>query len=221
MIKKEIQLHSQNLTVEDIKSAGFTAIDGGFDRISLPPFFITEAVNTFHNITVAALIDFPYGMSDSKVRQHATLDTIHKGAQGIDLVLNAHWLINNKTDIFIEDIKAHQKICEEHEVSLKVMIDYRRLNLLELKQAYGILFDLGTDDTMVATGHFMDNFTDQYTIINVLKKAFFGALSFTMNGTVCNRNHLDRLEESEIYGVRLHSEHAIRILFPAKITSNS
>jgi len=216
---KELQLHGHVLYNSDVSIACFDAVHRDFDRISLPPFFIPQIAETLkENVTIAALIDFPYGMSDTKIRQHATLDCIHKGATGIDLVINAHWLINDKKSMVQEDIATHKRICDENDISLKVMVDYRRLRLPQIKTAFSILWNCGVRDATVSTGHFMDSFIDQFAILNVLKTSYVNKIQFVMNGTVATEGHLKQLDK-EGFGIRLHSGHAARILFPVKTIS--
>jgi len=216
---KELQLHGHNLLLDDVIQAGFTAIESDFDCISVPTFFLSKLKTELtDSILVSALIDFPYGMSNASVRQHSSLDALHKGANAIDLAINTHWVLNAKPDLITEDIQAHQKMCEDHDATFKISIDYRRLRLLELRWVFALLCDLNIEYASIATGHFMDNFADQLAVLHLLQDSYKN-IDFIMNGTVNNQGHLDKLAFSKIFGVKLHSAHAIRILFPAKIAS--
>lgn len=156
-------------------------------------------------------VDYPYGLSNTKVRQHQTLSMIKHGARAIDLILNPVYILNNKRSCLINDIKANRLICNENNVIFRVMLEYRHFDEEVYAEMVKICKILRLPYIFPSTGHFADDYVDNLIICKMIQSEYPDAKIIT-NGNIWEKEHYDIIEKSNIYGVRLRSGYDIRVL---------
>mgnify|MGYP001406294807 CR=1 FL=1 len=90
---------------KEIKNV-FQAIANGIDGISLPIHMIREMREYLpSNLVISAPVDYPCGLSSSKVRYHMALNSIKSGANTLDYVPN-HYFLKHKFSELKKEIKT-------------------------------------------------------------------------------------------------------------------
>ena len=156
-------------------------------------------------------IDFPYGLSETKVRQHETLSAIKRGATAIDLILNPVYLLNDKAEKLIKDIRANKAICSDNDVIFRVMLDYHSFTQEIYSQMIFICKNLRLPYIFPSTGHFSDDYMDNL-IVSKLIQAQYPSAKVITNGNIWKKEHYDTVSKSGLHGVRLRSNYDIRVL---------
>lgn len=193
----------------EVKKQVFSAINMGVAGISIPYIFLSDITSIIHDgISVSCPIDYPRGMSDIKLRNHATIKAIHSGATSIDLVANTTLYINGKVREFYDDIKSHINICDQNNITLRVMVDYRNLDTGDLltKVFQGLSY-CGVEYGFVSTGYHVDDFMDNLIMSKIVNK--HSEINMICNGNIYLPEHYESLSNSDVFGIRFHNINAI------------
>lgn len=92
------------------------------DKLCVPSLFINRFVDVVPN--VAALIDFPYGLSPTKVRMHEIIYAAKAGAKTIDLTLNNSYLADCNFKSIIGDLADCLRTAEHHSIDTRVILEH-------------------------------------------------------------------------------------------------
>lgn len=208
MIYTEFACYDTEYTVE-VKDHVFRAIDRGVKGVSVPSIFLSHVKSILSgDITLSCPIDYPDGRDDTKLRNHAVLKAVHKGADAIDLVANLTLFLNGKAKEFADDIKSNIEICKENGASCRVMADYRKIEdgkkYMELWKA---LVGLGVSFGFVSTGCYVDDCLDNLTLAKRIEEKY--GISMICNGNVYLPNHFGLIQQSKAFGVRFHNINAV------------
>ena len=193
----------------DVKKNVFEALDY-VHGLSIPSIFLTD-IHDFlpHGITLSCPIDWPNGWSDTKIRAHETVKAIHKGANAIDLVANVIAFVNNKPKAFVEDIKVQKSICDENNVSLRVMTDYRKINDMEqFRKMWSLLKEAGVEYGFGSTGIYTDDHLDIISLCGIIQQNY--AINMICNGNIYLPEQFEQVKKSEPFGIRFTNVNAIK-----------
>lgn len=198
-------------TNQDIVQAKvFTALSCGVQGISVPSILLGKIAPSIpHGITLSCPIDWPLGASSVSIRNHSVISSIHQGATAIDLVSNRILYANNFDD-YLLDLESNIKICEDNNVTLRVMIRYRHLENDEFANVCRTLQKLGVEYVLPATGYEVDNWTDNMLICGSIQKAF--GIGCITNGSIFLDKHYEAIKKAGIYGMRLKNINSVNRL---------
>lgn len=163
------------------------------------------------HLCLSSTIDYPYGLSDTKIRQHQTLSIIRRGAKAIDLIVNPVYLINNKRHALIDDIEANRIICSENGVIFRVMLEYRHFEEEVYYDMIKLCRMLKIQYIFPSSGHFIDDYMDNLITCKIIKSQYPNAKLIT-NGNIWQREHYELIERSDVYGMRIRAGYDINVL---------
>lgn len=209
MIYTEFACYDKEYTA-DIKQQIFRAIGLGVGGISVPSIFLPHIYELMpEGITISCPIDYPDGRSDSKLRNHAIVKAIHKGANAVDLVANMVLYLNGKAKDFADDIKSSLAICKDHNVSLRVMADYRKAGheVKKFIELWKTLCSLGITKGFVSTGYHVDNFADNIMLTKRIEDEF--GISMICNGNIYLPEQYELITKVQCFGARFHNLNAL------------
>ena len=191
----------------------FKAINLKLDGISCPIYFVPLLKHSVPKEMILSVpIDYPNGMSDSRIKNHAIMSAIRKGATAVDVVLNPNHITNGRLEIISDDLKSHKEICESKNIILRVMLEYRTYHGKQMMYVASIIADLGIQYVFPSTGHLIDNYLDNLTIAaDVAKK--YPSLNIITNGNIWQKSHYTTIVNSGTFGVRFNSIHAVENCF--------
>lgn len=201
------------LSDEEIEKTLFAAIQAGANGISVHTHavqIVRKAYEAKDGLVIATPIDYPNGLSDTKLRNHAIISAIRQGANAIDLVVPTYLVFKERWKGFEIDVSSNVKICKDNGVKLRVMLEYRTIEPPLLLKASKMLCDLDVEYVFPSTGFRVDNFADNILAGQaIMEKTKLKVIS---NGNIWMHQHLTAVVNSKLYGYRIHSLSALQNL---------
>jgi len=190
------------------------------------PVFLIKSIKNFlkeknleRDISLSCLIDYPMGISDIKTRQSSVIYAIGLGANCIDVVMPQNLAANRKYDKIREDIKQIKEVCENQDIKIRYILEYRMFDHHCLKKICEIFDDFGIKYCFPSTGFFLDNISD-----NIIASIFLYKNSKNINiissGQLWNKDQFKTIIKSGIYGFRTNSHFVCKDFF-SFISKNS
>jgi deoxyribose-phosphate aldolase len=200
----EYACYDYSLSDEEIKNNVALAIQLGIKHIGLHYINISLIKNLIeeHSLSISSPLDYPYGLLDSKNRLSVISSAIKSGAKTIDMVAPSKFISNRKYDKLRDDIKNSLILCQENDVDLRYILEYRVFNHETLAKTCQIFKSLGIQYILPATGHMLDDISD-----NIIACKYLSAKSKIQticNGNIWTEKQAEILRSSNIYGTRLH-----------------
>lgn len=177
--------------------------------ITAPIYLIKYLKPITNKQLLSCFIDYPLGVSDIKTRRCA-IEQAHKaGATAIDIAMPQNLAANRKYDKIREDIRSAQEFCQENNIQIRYILEYRVFDhhclkkICEIFEAHKILH------VYPSTGFFLDNLAD-----NILASIFLYQNSKDLN-VICSGNlwtdkHFDTILKSGLFGFRTTSIHSLK-----------
>jgi deoxyribose-phosphate aldolase len=184
----------------------------------LPPHVKTlkTLLSSNTSISISTPIDFPLGILDLQSRLAIAEACIKNGASILDMVCPGYLLCNRKYDKFREDIKSMQELCFNHNIEIRYILEYRQFNYELLYKIAQILHSLDIKTIYPASGYFLDDISD-----NILASALIGKkvpnINIICNGNIWNNSQVKMAKNSKIYGLRVNSLNALKLLHKENI----
>lgn len=123
-----------------------------FYSICINPCWIEYVKNELKNseIKIVSVIGFPLGSMTTESKIFETVDSIKKGADEIDMVINIGKFKEGDYNFVLNEIKEIKKICNN--VILKVIIETALLSEDEIRKATDIVIESEADYIKTSTG---------------------------------------------------------------------
>lgn len=123
-------LLKQTVTIDEIKNLCIEANKFNFASVCILPYYIAYAKEYINNknVKICTVIGFPLGANTKESKIYETKDAISMGANEIDMVANLPAFFNHDYDYVENEIKQIKKICSDHNVILKVIVETCLLN---------------------------------------------------------------------------------------------
>jgi deoxyribose-phosphate aldolase len=200
----EYACYDPTITDEDFKKTLSTLIEKyNIKNIATFHTNIITIKSLKKNIDISCPIDYPYGILDSKTRIFAISQAIKAGASTIDLVAPAKYISNRKYDKLRDDIKTSLELCEQENIKLRYILEYRTFNHETLSKVCQILKSFNINEVLPSTGQFIDDIYDN--IIAAKYLTMKSNISVICNGNIWIQKHIDTLKNANIYGVRVQN----------------
>lgn len=197
----------------EMKEFVIAAIKYQPELISVFPHYIKLVKNNSNNIPVGCLIDYPLGLLDLKSRLLATEFAIKSGANVIELVAPTYHLCNRKYDKFREDVKSHLELCQENNVELRYIVEYRVFTLELLYKIAQILSSFGIKVMYPSTGYSLDDINDNLLACALISKKTTN-IKLIANGNVWNDKQIDTINKNiDLYGFKCHSINSLQKIY--------
>jgi len=194
---------------ENIKSNVFKAIDLGVHGISVPAAHITAIADLIpEGMILSCPIDWPEGRSSNSLRIHAATKAIHKGANALDLVANCVLFRNGREVDFMQDINSIKSLADDKNVTLRVMVDHRKLeDGKQFRQMVELVKCTGVEFIFCATGQYIDDIHDNLILCNMAQNDF--DVNAIANASLFLPNHLKATRDTGLFGARFHKIKAL------------
>lgn len=201
-------------TEDETREAVFAASELHLNGVSVLPAYLAENKTYVPDMVLSSPVDFPHGTSTTKVREHACLSAIRRGANAIDLVMNHSLVVNRKMEKLLNDIESCMAVCRAHNASLRVMMEYRVYEQVGTElciDTLQLIDSLGVEYVFPATGYRVDGFIDNLIMCQIIMQK--SGLKTIANGSLLSRDQYELAKDSDVYGVRLTSVPVARDLF--------
>ena len=141
----------QDATFDDIKTLCDDAIKYNTASVCIPPCYVKDAkAYVGDRMKICTVIGFPNGNMTTTVKVLETFDTIDKGADEIDMVINIGRLKSKDYDYVKQEINLIKQACGDH--ILKVIIETCMLTDEEKIKMCEIVTEAGADFIKTSTG---------------------------------------------------------------------
>lgn len=182
-------------TENDVKQICKEAKEYNFFSVCINPANIELAKKELEgsNVKVCTVIGFPLGANTSEVKAFETQDSINKGADEVDMVINIGALKDKKYDYVLNDIKAVVDAANK-KVLVKVIIETCYLNDEEKKIACELSVKAGADYVKTSTGFGTGGSTPQD--IKLMRDIVGPSIGVKASGGVRNQNDAKAVMEA-------------------------
>lgn len=207
----EYAIYDMDFDEEEVKNNIELAKTHRVNCVSVPYFYtkFCRSLLKNDNIITSTSIDYPLGLSDTKSRNTAITQAISNGAQKIEIVIQNNYLSNKKYDKIRQDIRSNLDICAEKNVDLYYYLEYRIFTHHSLIKACEILKEFSLNTVYPSTGYMIDNIDD-----NIIASVLLGQktkIQTVFTGNIWTKEHIDKLEKSNISSVRSNNIHSISL----------
>ncbi len=184
------------------------------ETISVLPHYLKLAkANIPENINLSCIVDYPLGLLDLKSRLLAIEFAIKNGANTVELVAPSYYLCNRKYDKFREDIKSCLELCQENNVELRYILEYRVFTLELLYKITQILVGYGIKKMYPSSGYSLDDINDNLLASALINKKNVD-IKIIANGNVWNDKQAELLCKSpDLYGFKCHSINSLERIY--------
>lgn len=212
-IYKELNLYDKTISQADTISRIFECMEYGVSGFNIGPNYLSYVASVLpDDIILSCPIDYPYGTSSSKVRQHQVISNINNGANTIDLVINPVYVVNDQSKQLLDDISANMAICQDRKVTFRLMTEYRQFDEWVYREIVKICRILRVEYLFPSTGNFNDDYVDNLIVCKKTKLWYTG-INMITNGNIWQKEHYENVTNSRVYGIRVNYGN-IRILRP-------
>ena len=149
--KVDHTLLAQTATWEEIRAICDDGMKYHTASVCIPASYVKQAAEYVDGkLAICTVIGFPNGYSTTASKCFEATDTVHNGADEVDMVINIGWVKDQRWDDLLEEIKAVKQHCEGR--LLKVIIETCLLTDEEKIKMCEIVSDSGADYIKTSTG---------------------------------------------------------------------
>ena len=111
----------------DILACIFEGSEKRVDQICTPSGIVPRIDESFirEYCNFSGIVDFPYGISETRIRVHEILLCEKRGIKTIDLVINRHDLESSNLFAIRKDFKTCHEACKINNIHIRPVIEYR------------------------------------------------------------------------------------------------
>lgn len=181
--------------------------------VSVFPYNIKLAKSLFDEskTRIASVIDYPFGMSDSKNRLSQIEYAKKLGADCVNIVAQPNLLCNRKYDKFREDIRGVIELTQRLELEVRYILEYRVFTYDLLYKVSQILKAEGISTIYPASGYGLDDINDNIVAAALINKKV--PINIVCNGNIWNQNQILSLNKVSLFGLQVNSVNSLRLLY--------
>lgn len=162
------------------------------------------------NNKLSSIIDFPFGASDLSVRTNMIHNSIKTGVNSIEIVLPFHLLCNSMFTSIKKDVEACFAICEDNQINISYILEYRTFNYSILYRACKLLLKHNINHVYISTGYKIDDVYDHLIAMTMIQKNV-PDINITCNANVFTEKHMQILCNSDIDSISVNSVPSLEI----------
>lgn len=198
---------------EEIKNLFKQVNDYHPSMVSVFPYNIKLAKTLFDEskTKIASVIDYPFGMSDSKNRLSQIEYAKKLGADCVNIVAQPNLLCNRKYDKFREDIRGVLELAQKLELEIRYILEYRVFTYDLLYKVSQILKAEGISIIYPASGYGLDDINDNIVAAALINKKV--PINIVCNGNIWNQNQVLSLNKVSLFGLQVNSVNSLRLLY--------
>jgi deoxyribose-phosphate aldolase len=188
---------ADNLDNDKIKEICKEAEDNNFYSICILPKFVATAYSFLKNeIKVCALIDFPKGENDTKVKIDEIDEVIVNGANEVDVVINYKLIKETESHEDLEkEIRELAEYCHREGITVKLIIEIGALNYQEIEAICRMCINSSVDYLMTSTGKLPNDnsFETKLEKVKFMRKILPDEIKIKFSGGIRNYNQVKEL----------------------------
>jgi deoxyribose-phosphate aldolase len=199
----ELALNQPEITIADIQKATFLSIERKVSVLSVPILYLPLAQEYVKgtNVVLAASIDCPYGQSPTELRHAAIILAERRGAEIVELGINAGWIKDKKDSELRTDIKTCLEVCKSKNLSLRLVLEYRLFDDAEVAKYCEFFQDLGVDYIISSFGMLPDDPSDNLLLAKKVAKQ----VKYLPASNLWQPKHIEMAKASKVKSIRFLS----------------
>lgn len=151
LAKVDHTLLAQTATWEEIRQICNDGMRYETASVCIPPSYVEQAKNYVGDrLKICTVIGFPNGYNTTAVKEFETKDSLKKGADEIDMVINLGWVKDGRFDLVEKEIRTLKDACGGN--VLKVIIETCLLTEEEKVKMCEVVTNSGADFIKTSTG---------------------------------------------------------------------
>lgn len=199
----ELACYNQDSTYSEILETVFVASEKNLDSVAIPSGFMGRVSEFLKDQKFSAAIDFPYGLSSTQVRVHEIIMAIRQGASFIDLVIHNGYIKEKNWRKIKEDLKACMSICDQNNVNIRAIIEYRLFPVETVLLMCDLLNTIGIHNVVNSTGFVVDDINDNAIISHQMQDKT--GVFVTSCVRAFKEKHIRIFKELDVHALRLMS----------------
>lgn len=182
--------------LQDVKKLCAEAQQFGFAAVSIPPFFVPDAVQLLSAspTKVATVVGYPMGYSTTGAKVEEIKRAIDDGVDEIDVVINISAVKNNNWKYVRDDIDRVATAARLKSKLMKVILETGLLTDAEITKLCEICLEVGPDFVTTSTGIHGEGATVQ--TIRRLSSLLKNKMKIKASGGIRTREDAERLIEA-------------------------
>lgn len=189
---------SDNLTNDKIKELCKEAESNNFYSICILPEYVSRAYSFLKGeVKISALIDFPNGKSDIKIKTNDIDSAIVNGANEIDVVVNYKLIKSSEEHEDLEtEIRELSEYCHREGVTIKIIIEIGALNYQEIESICKMCTNSNVDYIMTSTGKLPndDSFETKLEKVKFMRKILPDEIKIKFSGGIRTNEQLKEIK---------------------------
>jgi hypothetical protein len=160
--------------------------------------------------SLGVFIDYPLSSSSSKHRLSLISEAIDIGCNFIVIPITFYSIINRKYDKFKLDIQSNIELCQQNNIEIRYMLEYRKFDSQLLTKVCKILVDNTIDVVYPSTGFFIDNIDD-----NLIASKFLidkTNIKTIINANIWKTEQINHLIKNNIYGISINNTECLNLI---------
>jgi len=200
-----LEVLCNEVSYPEILACIFEAASKEVDQICTPSGTIPRIDEMFirEHCNFSAIVDFPYGISETRIRVHEILLCHKRGVRTIDLVLNRYDLESANLNSIRRDFKTCYEACRTHGLTLRPVIEYRVADEIFIADLSHSLKENGALEMILGTGAMVDDIIDNIICSKGIEDRLgVGVVSCS---PILLQEHYELFNDSKIHGIRIKS----------------
>ncbi len=183
----------------------FNSANSKVDTICTPSGLLSRIDESLikEHLNFSAIVDYPYGISDTNVRIHDIILAKRRGAKSIDLVINRNDLEASNLASIRKDFKSCASACNEYDISLRPVIEYRVSDWSFVMDLCYCLKSNNSSEIVIGTGTMVDDIVDNIICCKTIEDQI--DMPVVSCSPILSQDHYDIFYKSNIYGIRIKS----------------
>jgi deoxyribose-phosphate aldolase len=189
----------------DILACIFEGSERRVDQICTPSGIVPRIDESFirEYCNFSGIVDFPYGISETRIRVHEILLCEKRGIKTIDLVINRHDLESSNLFSIRKDFKTCYEACRVNKIHIRPVIEYRLAEPMFIEELCFSLKENGASEIVLGTGSMVDDVLDNIISSKLIEDKL--GLSVISCSPILSSDHYNMFYESKIHGIRVKS----------------
>lgn len=189
----------------DILACIFEGSNKKVDQICTPSGLVPRIDEIFirEHCNFSGIIDFPYGISETRIRVHEILLCEKRGIKAVDLVINRHDLESSNLFAIRKDFKTCYAACKARNLDIRPVIEYRLAEVGFIEELCYSLRENGASEVVLGTGSMVDDLLDNIITSKLIEDKL--DIPVVSCSPILSSDHYNMFYESKIYGIRVKS----------------
>lgn len=162
----------------------------------------------YPTLFVGVFVDYPISNIEFSRRQDLINDAMKNNIDCVAITIPHSLIINRKYDKFRDDIKKNIDLANKMEI--RYILEYRKFDHQLLAKTCDILLSCGIKIIYPSSGFFVDSLEDNMLACSYLNKKT--SISTIINGNAWNKDHINKVQNSKLYGFSCNSINTLRLL---------